>query len=109
MKFVIAALIAAFVVVLGLIFVINFMPSAPAAPAVVATAEPTAAPTEAPKETEAPETTEEPQAEEEPQISADEEIYEGALAGLTEEEIGAMAMSEEGAHISDDDLETGVD
>lgn len=26
----------------------------------------------------------------------DEDLYEGALAGLTEEEIGAMAMAEEG-------------
>ena len=99
-----AVAIAALIVVIAMIVLGNRQPET--------------VPAAAPEATQAPETTEQPEAtqapeESEPAEDADEEVddatmYEGALAGLTEEEIGALAMAEE--HVSIDELgEDGVD
>ena len=104
MRPVIIVVLAALIVVVGLIVLTNTHGQAPDAPA--ATEEPAA--TQEPEETEVP-----PEGEEAPQASAQsgasgEDLYEGALAGLTEEEIGALAMAEEGVQV-DGAGEDGVD
>lgn len=73
--------------------------------AAAATAEPEA--TAAPQEPAVPEATQQPQSEGQ-QAHSDEDaqgttLYEGALAGLTEEEIGKMAMEEENSPLRTDD------
>ena len=109
MKPVILIVLAALIVVIGLIALTNTRSQAPAAPVA----------TEAPVATQAPEATDAPQeGEEAPQATEDgtpvgtdasgEDLYEGALAGLTEEEIGALAMAEEGVKV-DGAGEDGVD
>ena len=100
MKTVIAVVLAALIVVIGLIVLTNTRGQAPEAP--VATEAPAA--TQAPEATEAPQDSEEAPAtpEDESPEEADastEDLYEGALAGLTEEEIGELAMAEEGAQV----------
>lgn len=92
-KIAIALVAIALVIVIGLIAVIN-MNAEPAK--VEATAQPTAEPTVAPAATEAPT----PDAAPDSQAQNDEaqgngEMYEGALAGMSEEEIGKLAMAEE--------------
>ena len=103
-KIFLAVAIAALIVVVGLIAVSSFRPASPAAPEA----------TSAPEATPAPEATQEPAQDEDAEAAAPEEdipeeqLYEGALAGLSEEEIGRMAMAEE--NVSIDDLgEDGVD
>jgi hypothetical protein len=127
-KIVVAILVAALIVVVGLIVVTqnNAKEAAPAA-----TTAPQA--TQLPQETAAPQAAEDliPEGTEneyiaETQSSADNEaqgadetaeneeaqgtMYEGALAGLTEEEIAALALAEEqhsSANMSDDDGQEG--
>ena len=93
MKTVIVVVLAALIVVIGLIVLTNTRGQVPEAPTA----------TEAPEATTVPESTEAPQAPEgeTPQGSAasSDDLYEGALAGLTEEEIGALAMAEEGVQV----------
>lgn len=90
-KIAIAVVAIALVIVIGLIVLNasenkqNIQPTPE--PTVEATVEPTQEPTAEP--TTAPEET----AQDEAQVSG--EMYEGALAGLTEEEIGKLAMAEE--------------
>ena len=93
MRIVIAIVLVALIVVVGLIVLTNTRTQAPEAP--VATETPVA--TEVPAATEAPQAPEE----ETPDVSdaSGEDLYEGALAGLSEEEIGALAMAEEGAQV----------
>lgn len=86
--------IAAVVVAVALIVVIGWiisMNGSRQVPEAVATAEPTATaettPTPEPEQTGAPE--------HEAQDDAQGTMYEGALAGLTEEEIAALALAEE--------------
>ena len=109
MKFVIAAVLAALIVVIGLIVLTNTRGQAPETPVA----------TEAPAATQAPEETEDSQQSEETPQSAEDgtpaqpgannaDLYEGALAGLSEEEIGEMAMAEEGVQV-DGAGEDGVD
>ena len=87
-KIAIAVVAIALVIVIGLI-VLNanndktVKTEATPAPTVQATEQPTAEPTKAPEE----------EAQDEAQSNG--EMYEGALAGLTEEEIGKLAMAEE--------------
>jgi hypothetical protein len=101
-KIAVAVLVAALIVVIGLIVISNNAGNeipkaeATAVPAIQATATPEA--TQQPEEVK---TTEEPvqaadQAQnEEAQV---EEMYEGALAGMTEEEIARQALAEEQSH-----------
>ena len=100
MKTVIVVVLAALIVVIGLIVLTNTRGQVPEAPTA----------TEAPEATTVPESTEAPQDGDEapqtpdgetPQGSAasSDDLYEGALAGLTEEEIGALAMAEEGVQV----------
>ena len=90
-KIAIAIIAVALVVVIGLIILNassrtqDIQPTPE--PTVQATAEPTQEPTAQP--TKAPEE----EAQDEAQTNG--EMYEGALAGLTEEEIGKLAMAEE--------------
>lgn len=121
-KIVVALLVAALIAVVGLIVLTNNSdakaPEATTAPEV--TVQPTqAAVSEA---TEVPAATSEPADTEEAEQSADNEapaeteteteaqgtMYEGALAGLTEEEIAALAMAEESSHERTDET-TGVE
>lgn len=101
-KIVVAVLVAALIVVIGLIVISNNAGNdipkeeATAATAIEATAKPEA--TQQPAEAEP---TEEPvQAADEAQIeeAQDEDVYEGALAGMTEEEIARQALAEEQSH-----------
>ena len=95
----IAAVIAAvaLIVVIGWIFALNGSKQAPAAEA---TAEPTAAAQKA--ESAEPEQTGEPN--QEAQSDAQGTMYEGALAGLTEEEIAALALAEENGAAHEDGI-----
>ena len=87
MKIVVAVLVAALLAVIGLIVVTHKNSAQEPAPAATATPEITETP-----DTE-PEATAEPAQGEED--AAQDTMYEGALAGLTEEEIAQMAISEE--------------
>ena len=103
-KIAIAIIIIALIAVLGLIALKNKADTVPAQPEA----------TEAPAATEAPEEEAEPEQEEQPEANpaqdeSGEEMYEGALAGKTEEEIGQMAIAEEGATIDADAGEGAVD
>lgn len=106
-KIVVALLVAALIAVVGLIIVTSNSdaakaPEATTAPVVTQQLE--AAKSEA---TQVPAATSEPADTEEAEMSADHDapaeneteaqgtMYEGALAGLTEEEIAALAMAEE--------------
>ena len=89
-------------VIIGLIVISNNagneipVNEATAVPTVEATAKP-----EATQQPEEAKTTEEPvQAADEAQIeeAQDEDVYEGALAGMTEEEIARQALAEEQSH-----------
>ena len=119
-KIVVALLVAALIAVVGLIMMTDGSgeakaPEATTAPAV--TEQPTPAASEA---TEVPAATSEPADTEEAESSADNEapaeeeteaqgtMYEGALAGLTEEEIAALAMAEESSTARTDET-TGVE
>ena len=93
MKTIIAIVLVALIVVIGLIALTNTRSQAPETP--VATEAP--ASTEAPEETEAPQLPEDGTPEDANASSGD--LYEGALAGLTEEEIGELAMAEEGVQV----------
>jgi len=101
-KIVVAVLVAALIVVIGLIVISNNAGNdipkneATAAPAIEATANP-----EATQQPEEATTTEEPvQAAEEAQSEEAqvEDVYEGALAGMTDEEIAMQALAEEQSH-----------
>ena len=107
-KIFLAVAIAALIVVIGIIVLGGHQPEvapeATAAPEVTQVPEATPAP-EAAQEPEPTQGSEEQTPEEE---IPESELYEGVLAGLTEEEIGALAMAEE--HVSIDELgEDGVD
>ena len=97
LKIVIAVALVALIAVIGLI-VLNYnsaepIPSATPEPEATQVPQPTAEPEEDAGVPESPD-------ENAPQDGADNgDMYEGALAGLTEEEIGALAMAEEGASI----------
>lgn len=99
-KIVVAVVVIALIAVIGLIFVTKDQGANE--PAAAATAEPSAEPT----------ATAEPVTTEEPQDEAQGTMYEGALAGLTEEEIAALALAEEAAgtqHIEESGAEGAVD
>ena len=92
-KIAIALVAVALVIVLGLIAATAFikpqeetMQPTPE-PTAQATIEPTAEPTDAPEEEAL-----------EDDAQAEGEMYEGALAGLSEEEIGKLALAEEQGH-----------
>ena len=101
-KIVVAVLVAALIAVIGLIVISNNAGNE--IPVNEATAVPTVQATPKPEATQQPEeakTTEEPvQAADEAQIeeAQDEDVYEGALAGMTEEEIARQALAEEESH-----------
>ena len=119
-KIVVALLVAALIAVVGLIVLTNN--SGAKAPEATTTPEVTEQPTPAAtsEATEVPAATSEPADTEEAKPSADNEapaqteadaqgtMYEGALAGLTEEEIAALAMAEESSHERTDET-TGVE
>ena len=85
MKIVVAVLVVALIAVIGLIVVTKNNSVSEPAPAATATPEATMEPE--------PEATAEPAQGEDD--AAQDTMYEGALAGLTEEEIAQMAISEE--------------
>ena len=102
-KIAVAVLVAALIVVIGLIVISNNAGNG--IPKAEATAVPAIEATAAPEATQQPEeakTTEEPvQAADQAQDmedAQDEEMYEGALAGMTEEEIARQALAEEQSH-----------
>lgn len=80
-----------------------------AQPITEATATPAVEQTSMPEETPQPE--EGAQQAEGEKVTPQETMYEGALAGLTEEEIGKLALAEEesGARRSEDGAEDSVD
>ena len=101
-KIAVAVLVAALIVVIGLIVISNNagneipVNEATAVPVIEATAKP-----EATQQPEEAKPTEEPvQAADEAQNNEaqDEDVYEGALAGMTEEEIARQALAEEQSH-----------
>lgn len=96
MKIVVAVLVVALIAVVGLIVVTKNNSASEPAPAAAATPEAT-------MELE-PEATAEPAQGEE---AAQDTMYEGALAGLTEEEIAQMALAEEES--SERQNETGAE
>ena len=120
-KIVVALLVAALIAVVGLIVITNNSETAQKALEVTtvpaATEQPKAAVSEA---TEVPAATSEPADTEEAEMSANDEapaeteteaqgtMYEGALAGLTEEEIAALAMAEEHSEARTDET-SGVE
>ena len=83
----VAILTIVLVVVVGLAIVLGLSDKSTGEPVAVATTQPEA--TEAPQQTQTADT-QEAQSDE-----AQGTVYEGALAGLTEEEIGQLAMAEE--------------
>lgn len=92
-KIAIAIVAVALVIVIGLIVLsANTDKTQETAAAVQSTAQPTQEPTAEP--------TQAPEEEAQDEAQAEGEMYEGALAGLTEEEIGKLAMAEE-QHESD--------
>ena len=101
-KIVVAVLIVALIAVIGLIVISNNAGSE--LPKNEATAEPAIEAAATPEATQQPEeakTAEEPvQAANEAQSdkAQDEVVYEGALAGMTEEEIARQALAEEQSH-----------
>ena len=101
-KIVVAILVVALIAVIGLIVISNNAGNE--IPQQEATAQPAIEATAAPEATQQLEETKEP---EEPVQAADqaqndeaqdEEVYEGALAGMTEEEIAQQALAEENSH-----------
>lgn len=121
-KWVVALLVVALIVVIGLIFIttdsVNTKQTAPAAPVTTnteapkqteATAEPAAQQADVPQEDkEESQTGADEMAHSEQQEDAQGTMYEGALAGLTEEEIAAMAMAEESS-AARTDTDSGVE
>ena len=101
MKIVVAVLVVALIAVIGLIFVTKNNSASEPAPAATATPEATVEPE--------PEATAEPAQGEED--AAQGTMYEGALAGLSEEEIAKLALAEEesGERQSDTGAEDSVD
>lgn len=88
---------AALVIVLAVIFIVNDTDKQDSA------GEPAAAATEEPGQIVA-----QPRSEEQEALSTDDgeaqnDLYEGALAGLTEEEIGELAMAEENSSLRTED------
>jgi len=119
-KIVVALIVVALIAVIGMIMIANQNASEPAATAAT-TIQTTAAPevkTEPevkPEESKEPDMTaqnSEASESNEAQDEAQGTMYEGALAGLSEEEIAAMALAEEQSHGSGEtqemDSETGA-
>jgi hypothetical protein len=101
-KIVVAILAAALIAVIGLIVINNNAGNeipenqATAKPAVEAAAKPEA--TQQPEEKDEPEATDEAANEAQNDEAQEEVVYEGALAGMTEEEIAQQALAEEAGH-----------
>lgn len=106
-KIAVVVLAIALVAVIGLICLTKG--SGTAQPIAEATATPEAEQTSMPEET--PQPGESAQSAEGEEVTPQETMYEGALAGLTEEEIGQMAIAEEESseRQSDDGAEDTVD
>ena len=106
-KIAVVVLAIALVAVIGLICLTKG--SGTAQPKAEATATPTAEQTSMPEGT--PQPGESAQPAEGEEVTPQETMYEGALAGLTEEEIGKLALAEEesGARRSEDGTEDSVD
>lgn len=106
-KIAVVVLAIALVAVIGLICLTRG--SGTAQPITEATATPAVEQTSMPEETPQPE--EGAQLAEGEEVTPQETMYEGALAGLTEEEIGKLAIAEEesGARRSEDGAEDSVD
>lgn len=95
-KKVVVILTIVLVVVVGLVIVSSLSDKSTGEPVAVATTQP--------EVTEAPQQAEPAQGEQEAQSDeAQGTVYEGALAGLTEEEIGQLAMAEEQSSARQDD------
>ncbi len=94
---------AALVIVLAVIFIVNDADKQDSA------GEPAAAATEAPTQITAQPRSDSNEAQSDE--DAQEDLYEGALAGLTEEEMGKLAMAEENSSEREDDsgAETPLD
>ncbi len=112
-KKVVAVLVAALVLVVGAIYLVNseekktqaaatVIVEATATPVPQVTTEPTMQPQESAQPQEAAQESE-TSADNEAQDEAQGTMYEGALAGLTEEEIAKMALAEEQSHRRTDD------
>ena len=108
MKIAVAVLAVALVAVIGLIVVTNRSGANEPAPAATAIPEETAVPEETAEPEQPDAAAEQAQGEEE---AAQETMYEGALAGLSEEEIAKLALAEEesGERQSDSGAEDSVD
>lgn len=114
-KVVVALLVVALIAVIGMIMLTNQQASEPKADA--ATTQATTVPqvtaepeVKAEESTEPQKTAEQSEAgtDEQAQDEAQADMYEGALAGLSEEEIAKMALAEEQSHGADEEeSETG--
>lgn len=105
-KAVVAILVAALIVVIGLIAISNNAGNE--IPKVEATTAPAIEATAIPEATQQPEATNEPEATDEPvqqaqDGTAQDGMYEGALAGMTEDQIAQLALAEEEGHGTETD------
>ena len=105
-KIVVAILTVALIAVIGLIVISNNagngIPKSEATAAPTAEAAATPEATQQPEETKAPEATDEAANEAQNNEEAQgDDVYEGALAGMTEEEIAKQALAEEENHGSE--------
>ena len=104
LKIVVAILVAALIAVIGLIVISNN--AGDKTPGTEATAAPTAEAAATPEATQKPEeantesenSSVSDEAQEDQNDQAQDTMYEGALAGMTEEEIAKQAMAEEESH-----------
>lgn len=100
-KLIVAIVVVVLIAVIGLVYANGnkekASPEPTAAPVAAVTQEPTTAPvnTQEPEETEDPSTTQNDADKEAQDESAQEKMYEGALAGMTQEEIAKQALAEE--------------
>lgn len=107
-KIAIAVVAVALIIVIGLIALTATSDkttkiNAAAGSTARATDEPTAEPTQTPAQDA------QPDEEAQDEAQSDAVMYEGALAGLTEEEIGQLAMAEEQKHSDEADIESEED
>ena len=115
-KIVVALIVVALIAVIGMIMIVNQNASEPAATAATII-ETTAAPEVETEQGEQPEESKEPdmtaqssEASEDnaAQDEAQEDMYEGALAGLSEDEIAKMALAEEQSHKNGETIEEEI-
>lgn len=99
-KVIVAVVVLALIAVIGLVFAGGSKEKASTEPTAAPEAAMTQEPTTAPEDTQEPETADDPStalkdADQQAQDEAQDTMYEGALAGMTDEEIERQALAEE--------------